>query len=64
MFGARGTDEAHEDLDGSRHRSPRMDARERLRRGLRPEANPGAFWQAVGGRIYVAIGLMIVVIWS
>ncbi len=64
MFGARRTDEEHAELNESWHRSPRMDPRERLRRGLRPEANPRAFWQVVGGGIYVAIGLMIVVTWS
>jgi len=64
MFGTRRTDEAHEELDESWHGSPRVDSRERLARGLRPEANPRAFWQVIGGGIYVAIGLMIVVTWS
>lgn len=32
-------------------------AEERLRRGLRPEANPRAFWQVVAGLLYVAVGL-------
>jgi hypothetical protein len=33
------------------------DPRERLRKGLRPEANPRAFWQVVAGLCYVAIAL-------
>lgn len=64
MFGTRRTDEDHTELDESWQRSKRMDSRERLRRGLRPEANPRAFWQVVGGGLYVALGLTIVVIWS
>ncbi len=64
MFGTHRTDEAYEELDDSRGGSPRMDSRERLARGLRPEANSRAFWQVIGGGIYVAIGLMIVITWS
>ena len=40
--------------------SPAPDPRERLRRGLRPEANPRAFWQVMGGFAYFAIGTWIV----
>lgn len=64
MFGTRRADEAQEELDESWRGSPRMDSRERLARGLRPEANSRAFWQVIGGGIYVAIGLMIVITWS
>jgi len=35
----------------------RRDPMERLRRGLRPPPNPSAFWVAVAGIIYVAIGI-------
>ncbi|HHC08569.1 MAG TPA: hypothetical protein ENK55_07610 [Actinobacteria bacterium] len=42
----------------------RPDPMERLRRGLRPEANPRAFWQVVGGICYVAVGLAIVVVFG
>lgn len=38
----------------------RRDPRERLRRGLRPEANPRAFWQVIGGSTYFALGTVIV----
>ena len=64
MFGTRRTDEAQAELEESWQRSKRMDSQERLRRGLRPEANPRAFWQVIGGGLYVAVGLVIVIIWS
>ncbi len=64
MFGTRRADEEQDDIDESWRRSPRIDPHERLRRGLRPEANPRAFWQVVGGALYVGIGLLIVVTWS
>ena len=35
-----------------------------MRQGLRPEANPRAFWQVVGGGLYVGIGLLIVILFS
>jgi hypothetical protein len=37
------------------------DPRQRLRKGLRPEANPRAFWQVIGGFAYFAIGTLIVI---
>ena len=36
-----------------------MDPRERLRKGLRPKANPTAFWQVVAGFAYVGIGVAL-----
>ena len=38
----------------------RGDPRERLRKGLRPEANPRAFWQVIGGFAYFVLGTVIV----
>lgn len=38
----------------------RGNPRERLRKGLRPEANPRAFWQVIGGSAYFALGTAIV----
>jgi len=38
----------------------RGDPRERLRKGLRPEANPRAFWQVIAGSTYFALGTVIV----
>lgn len=37
------------------------DPRERLRKGLRPEANPRAFWQVIGGFAYFVLGTWIVI---
>ena len=64
MFGSQRTDEETAEFEVSRGQTRRMDSRERLRRGLRPEANPRAFWQVVGGGLYVALGLLVVVTWS
>jgi hypothetical protein len=64
MFGSRRTDEPHENLGRTWSGSGRVDPAERLERGLRPDANPRAFWQVIGGLAYLAIGLAVVVIWS
>jgi hypothetical protein len=64
MFGTRRTDEAQDDLGEGWGGKPKEDPHERLRRGLRPEANPRAFWQVIGGVAYVSLGLAIVIIWS
>ena len=64
MFGARRADEAQDELDERRGGKQRVDPQERLRRGLRPEANPRAFWQVIGGIAYVALGLGIIIILS
>jgi hypothetical protein len=34
----------------------RRDPMERLRKGLRPPANPTAFWQTIAGLVYVGVG--------
>lgn len=61
LFGGRGRiDEDIDDPAVRRGALPRTDPMERLRRGLRPEANPRAFWQVVGGFGYVAIGFAVV----
>lgn len=46
-----------DDPDVRTGRLPTRDPMERLRRGLRPAANPDAFWKVVGGFAYLAIGL-------
>jgi hypothetical protein len=61
LFGGQRSDDAPGGSDPS---SGRMDPSERLRRGLRPEANPRAFWQVVGGLAYLGVGLAIVIIGS
>lgn len=65
FFGGRSSEDAY--VDGStrpRHDRPRHDPLERLRKGLRPEANPRAFWQVIAGALYIAIGLAIVILGS
>jgi undecaprenyl pyrophosphate phosphatase UppP len=42
----------------------RVDPMDRLRKGLRPEANARAFWQVIGGVLYIAIGIGIVTLGS
>ncbi len=65
MFGAHRTDGLGDDsVEGSTRHGERPDPRDRLRAGLRPEANSRAFWQVIGGGLYVAIGLGVVVTWS
>jgi hypothetical protein len=39
----------------------RRDPMERLRRGLRPEKNPAAFWTVIGGFVYIALGSLLVI---
>ncbi|HSJ70452.1 MAG TPA: hypothetical protein VLA29_02270 [Acidimicrobiia bacterium] len=64
MFGSRRTDEPHENLGPTWSGRGRIDPAERLERGLRPDANPRAFWQVIGGLAYLGIGLAVVIIWS
>ncbi len=40
----------------------KRDPMARLRRGLRPQANPTAFWQVIAGFLYAAIGVLLTVI--
>jgi len=37
----------------------RRDPMERLRKGLRPPANPSAFWQSVAGFVYIGLGVVL-----
>lgn len=61
LFGGRGRiDEDVDDPEVRRGGLPKTDPMERLRKGLRPEANPRAFWQVVGGFGYIAVGVMVV----
>ncbi len=58
-FGGRRVDEEEQEHQ-ERRTGQRRDPMERLRKGLRPEANPRAFWQVVAGALYIAIGIGIV----
>lgn len=60
LVGARNTQEDDVEHDAEvRHGKvmKRRDPMERLRRGLRPPPNPTAFWGAVAGFLYIAIGI-------
>ncbi|MDK1019343.1 MAG: hypothetical protein QGD89_08075 [Actinomycetota bacterium] len=57
MFGGGRPDEVRRDARSSQSHDPYA----RLREGLRPEANPRAFWQVIAGVLYLAVGLMIVI---
>jgi hypothetical protein len=64
LFGTRRADETQDELNEAWGGKHRVDPQERLQRGLRPEANPRAFWQVVGGASNVALGLLIVIVGS
>jgi len=52
-------DEDFEDAEVRRGRVKRVNPRDRLRRGLRPEKNPRAFWQVIAGSSYLAGGIAL-----
>ncbi|MEN8112912.1 MAG: hypothetical protein ABFS21_00875 [Actinomycetota bacterium] len=59
MFGGRRVDEEVDEHE--RRRSGAFhDPMERLRKGLRPEANPRAFWQVIAGILYIIVGIWVV----
>jgi hypothetical protein len=41
------------------HVMKKRDPMERLRRGLRPQANPTAFWQVIAGFLYIGVGVVL-----
>lgn len=57
-------DEDYEDADVRRGRLKRVNTEERLRRGLRPEKNPRAFWQVVAGLITFAVAMALLMVFS
>lgn len=64
LFGTRRADEAQDDVETTGGFRDSVSPQERLRRGLRPEANPRAFWQVLGGAAYIGLGLIIVILGS
>jgi hypothetical protein len=52
-------DDDFDDAEVRRGRIKRVSPHERLRRGLRPEKNPRAFWQVISGFAYLSGGLAI-----
>lgn len=59
LGGAHRHDEDFDDPDVRRGRVKRVNPRERLRKGLRPEKNPRAFWQVIAGFGYLAAGVVL-----
>lgn len=57
-------DEDFDDADVRRGRLKRVNAQDRLRRGLRPERNPRAFWQVVAGFVNVAAAMTLLMTFS
>ncbi len=58
IFGSRQRhDEEFDDAEVRRGRLKRVSAQDRLRRGLRPEKNPRAFWQVIAGFINLAASM-------
>ena len=57
-------DEDYEDADVRRGRLKRVNTEERLRRGLRPEKNPRAFWQVVAGLITFVVAMALLMLFS
>lgn len=52
-------DEEFDDAEVRRGRVKRVNPRDRLRKGLRPEKNPRAFWQVMSGFAHLAAGLVL-----
>lgn len=50
-------DESVDRADARMGRRVRRDPRQRLKEGLRPAANPSAFWQVIGGFAYIAVAI-------
>ena len=65
MFGgAHRHDEDFDDAEVRRGRVKRVNPRERLRHGLRPEKNPRAFWQVIAGFVYLVVGIALLEIFT
>lgn len=60
LFGGhRRYDDDLDDPDVRMGGTGRRDPMDRLRKGLRPEANPSAFWQVVGGIVAIVGGVLL-----
>ena len=57
-------DEDYEDSDVRRGRLKRVNTHDRLRRGLRPEKNPRAFWQVIAGFINLAVSMSLLMLFG
>ncbi len=52
-------DDEYDDADVRRGRLKRVSAQDRLRRGLRPEKNPRAFWQVIAGFANLTVAMIL-----
>lgn len=60
LFGSRQRhDDDYDDPDVRRGLLKKVSSSERLRRGLRPEKNPRAFWQVIAGLINMTAGYFL-----
>ncbi len=57
-------DDDYDDADVRRGRLKRVNTQDRLRRGLRPERNPRAFWQVIAGFVNVAAAMALLMSFS
>ena len=57
-------DEEYDDAEVRRGRIKKVNPRDRLRKGLRPEKNPRAFWQVIAGFAYLASALGLLAIFE
>ena len=64
LGGAHRHDEEFDDAEVRRGRVKRVNPQERLRRGLRPERNPRAFWQVIAGFVYLGVGVAMLEIFT
>jgi hypothetical protein len=64
LFGRHRADDPDDGSIDNWDEKPKIDPRERLRMGLRPEANPRAFWQVIAGFTYIAIGVGIAILFG
>ncbi len=65
IFGSRQRhDEEFDDAEVRRGRLKRVSAQDRLRRGLRPEKNPRAFWQVIAGFINLAASMILLMVFG
>jgi hypothetical protein len=65
LFGSRQRpDDDFDDPDVRRGLLRRVNAEERLRKGLRPESNPRAFWQVIAGFVNLTVAFSLLMIFG
>jgi len=65
IFGGRQRhDEDYDDEEVRRGAIKRVNTGDRLRRGLRPERNPRAFWQVIAGFVILAAAMILLTVFA